>query len=288
MDLQQLVNGLILGHSYALIAVGWTLLLGVARLVNFGHGQVYMIAAFTTWFVISRMGLSYFLALPLSVLVGVFIGFVMQRILQRLTLEGNLVSIMLATLGFGHVLHGIGGLLFGSTAQFIVTPLSERSIFIGDTFFTLQDVAIVVATIAVFVCLKYTIDSTRIGRIVRAIAEDPKLLELAGVNIKRVYLGIFVFEGASVALAAALVAPRNAILTSMGLEEVIMTFLVVVFGGVGSIIGSYIAGLALGMFIVLFGALVSPLYATAAAFLALIALLTVRPGGLSANAKRVG
>lgn len=288
MDLQQLVNGLVLGHSYALIAVGWTLLLGVARLVNFGHGQVYMIAAFTTWFIIARMGLSYFLAVPLSVLVGVLIGFVMQRTLQRLTLKGDLVAIMLATLGFGHVLHGIGGLLFGSTAQFMVTPLSERSILIDNVYFTLQDIAIVVATIAVFAFLKYAIDSTRVGRIVRAIAEDPKLLELAGVNINRVYLGIFVFEGASVAFAAALVAPRNAILTSMGLEEVIMTFLVVVFGGVGSIIGSYIAGLGLGMFIVLFGALVSPLYATAAAFLVLIVLLAARPGGLSANAQRVG
>lgn len=288
MDIQQLVNGLVLGHSYALIAVGWTLLLGVARLVNFGHGQVYMIAAFTTWFVISRMGLPYLIAIPLTILVGALIGFVMQRTLQRLTLEGNLVAIMLATLGFGHVLHGIGGLLFGSTAQFMTTPFSQGAIFDGDVYITLQDVIIVVATLAVFAGLKYVIDSTRIGRIVRSIAEDPKLLELAGVNINRVYLGIFVFEGASVAFAAALVAPRNVILTSMGLEEVIMTFLVVVFGGVGSIFGSYLAGVALGMFVVIFGALVSPLYATAAAFLILIILLAVRPGGLSAHAQRVG
>jgi branched-chain amino acid transport system permease protein len=146
-------------------------------------------------------------------------------------------------------------------------------------------VLIVVAAIVEFVLLKWLLDRTRIGRLVRMVAEDPKLAELAGVNIRNVYLGVFAFEGAAVALAGALVGPRTPILTSMGFDEVIMTFVVVVLGGIGSVFGSYLAGLALGLFTALFGALVSPAYTTAAAFVILIAVLVLRPGGLAAGAR---
>jgi branched-chain amino acid transport system permease protein len=115
------------------------------------------------------------------------------------------------------------------------------------------------------------------------VAEDPKLAQLAGVTVRRVYFGVFAFEGAAVAFAAGMVAPRTPILTSMGFEEVIMTFVVVVLGGIGSVTGSYVAGVALGLFTALFGALVSPAYTTAACFLVLIAVLVLRPGGLSAG-----
>jgi branched-chain amino acid transport system permease protein len=146
-----------------------------------------------------------------------------------------------------------------------------------------QDVAIILVAIAEFALLKMVLDRTRVGRLVRMVAEDPKLAELAGVNIRNVYLGVFAFEGAAVALAGAMVGPRTPILTSMGFEEVIMTFVVVVLGGIGSVLGSYLAGIALGLFTALFGALVSPAYTTAAAFAVLIAVLVLRPGGLAAR-----
>ena len=282
---QQLLNGLVLGHAYALVAIGWTVLLGTARLVNFGHGQMYMVGAFMTWFGISRLGLPYVIAIPLAVGVGIIIGMVVQRIMLQATIEQNLVSIMIMTLGVGYVLHGAAALIFGSTGQILDTPLSTREITAGDLWLTWQDVLIVVAAIVEFVLLKWLLDRTRIGRLVRMVAEDPKLAELAGVNIRNVYLGVFAFEGAAVALAGALVGPRTPILTSMGFDEVIMTFVVVVLGGIGSVFGSYLAGLALGLFTALFGALVSPAYTTAAAFVILIAVLVLRPGGLAAGAR---
>jgi branched-chain amino acid transport system permease protein len=282
---QQLLNGLVLGHAYALVAIGWTVLLGTARLVNFGHGQMYMVGAFMTWFGISRLGLPYVIAIPLAMGVGIIIGMVVQRIMLQATIEQNLVSIMIMTLGVGYVLHGAAALIFGSTGQILDTPLSTREITAGDLWLTWQDVLIVVAAIVEFVLLKWLLDRTRIGRLVRMVAEDPKLAELAGVNIRNVYLGVFAFEGAAVALAGALVGPRTPILTSMGFDEVIMTFVVVVLGGIGSVFGSYLAGLALGLFTALFGALVSPAYTTAAAFVIRIAVLVLRPGGLAAGAR---
>ena len=282
---QQLINGLVLGHAYALVAIGWTVLLGVARLVNFGHGQMYMLGAFMTWFGISGLGLPYLVAIPLAIATGALVGYLLQRVMLQATMEQNLVSIMIMTLGFGHVLHGAAALVFGSTGQILDTPLSQKEYALGDLWLTGQDLAIVVAAIGVFVVLKLVLERTRVGRLVRMVAEDPKLAELAGVNVRRVYLGVFAFEGAAVAFAGAMVGPRTPILTSMGFEEVIMTFVVVVLGGIGSVFGSYVAGIALGLFTALFGALVSPAYTTAAAFLVLIAVLVLRPGGLAAGTR---
>lgn len=280
---QQVINGLVLGHAYALVAIGWTLLLGVARLVNFGHGQMYMLGAFVTWWAVTKAGVPYLLAVPAAMLIGALFGLLMQRVMLKATFEQNLVSIMIMTLGFGHVLHGAAALVFGSTGQILDTPLSRHEINLGELWLTWQDAAIVIATIGVFIGLKWLLDGTRIGRLVHMVAEDPKLAQLAGVNVRRVYYGVFAFEGAAVAFAAGMVAPRTPILTSMGFEEVIMTFVVVVFGGIGSVKGSYFAGVALGLFTALFGALVSPAYTTAAAFAVLIALLVLRPRGLSAG-----
>ncbi|RSF03415.1 branched-chain amino acid ABC transporter permease [Achromobacter aegrifaciens] len=284
--LQQLINGLVLGHAYALIAIGWTLLLGVARLVNFGHGQMYMLGAFVTWWATTTAGLPYLLALPLAMAAGALIGIIMQRIMLRATFEQNLVSIMIMTLGFGYVMHGAASLAFGSTGQILDTAWSQRDIEIGDLWLTWQDAAIVTAAILLFLLLKRVLDGSRAGRLVRMVAEDPKLAQLAGINVRQVYYGVFAFEGAAVALAAGLVAPRTPILTSMGFEEVIITFVVVVLGGIGSVTGSYVAGVALGVFTALFSALVSPAYATAAAFVVLIGVLVLRPGGLTAGSMK--
>lgn len=282
---QQFINGFVLGHAYALVAIGWTVLLGVARLVNFGHGQMYMLGAFVAWFSISSLGLPYVVAIPIAMAAGIVVGFVLQRVMLKATIEQNLVSIMIMTLGFGYVLHGAAALVFGSTGQILDTPLVQKEIAFGDLWLTWQDLAIVVVAIVEFALLKAVLERTRIGRLVRMVAEDPKLAELAGVDVRRVYLAVFAFEGAAVAFAGAMVGPRTPILTSMGFEEVIMTFVVVVLGGIGSVVGSYVAGIALGLFTAFFGALVSPAYTTAAAFAVLIAVLVLRPGGLAARAR---
>lgn len=281
--IQQIVNGIVLGHAYALIAIGWTVLLGVARLVNFGHGQMYMLGAFVTWWAITSGGMPYLLAVPFAMVVGALLGLLMQRIMLKATFEQNLVSIMIITLGWGYVLHGVAALIFGSTGKILDTPLSLLDVPLESLWLTWQDVAIVIAAIVLFILLQRVLNKSRLGRLVRMVAEDPKLAQLAGINVRHVYYGVFAFEGAAVAFAAGMVAPRTPILTSMGFEEVIMTFVVVVLGGIGSVKGSYIAGVSLGLFIALFGAYVSPAYATTAAFLVLVIVLVVRPGGLSAQ-----
>ena len=282
--LQQVFNGVIIGHAYALVAVGWTMLLGAARLVNFGHGQMYMIGAFVAWWFMRLTGLPYPVAVVAAILVGALIGAVMQRLLMRLTLSRDLVSLMIVTLGFGQMLEGAAGLTFGARPQTLTSPFQSMTLHFGAIWFTVQDVILVVATLVVFVALRLLLNATKFGVAVRMVAEDPVLTRLAGIDIARVYMGIFAFEGAAVAFAATLVAPRTPILTSMGFDQVVTTFVVVVLGGIGSVGGSYVAGLSLGLFTALFGALVSPAYTTAAVFALLIAVMALRPGQLAASA----
>lgn len=279
---QQIVNGIIIGHGYALVAIGWTVLLGTARLVNFGHGQMYMLGAFLTWWFTRALHLPYLVSIPFAVVTGALLGALMQRALIRLTIEQNLVSLMIATLGFGQIIEGLAGTVFGAQSQFIESPFQNMNISVGPIIFTVQDVLIVVATIVLFLLLRFVMVSTRLGAWVRMVAEDPKLTQLAGISTTWIYFIVFAFEGAAVVFAAAMVAPRTPIEPSMGYDQVIMTFVVVVLGGMGSITGSYVAGLVLGLFTAIIGIFISPAYISAAAFLVLIFVMVARPGGLAA------
>ncbi|HTE79929.1 MAG TPA: branched-chain amino acid ABC transporter permease [Reyranella sp.] len=277
---QQLINGLVLGSGYALIAIGWTVLLGAARLVNFAHGQLYMLAAFIDWAAMTRLGVDYFVAVPIAVLALGLLGVLLQGMMLRLVMQQNLTSLMIDTLGFGYVFQGGAARIFGGDPERFISPLQNANIRFGEIWFTWQDVLTLVCTLLLFGALWLVLNRTRLGALVRSVAEDPKLAQLFGIDAARVYIGVFVFECAAVALGAGLVAPRSPILASMGFDEVILTFVVVVLGGIGSVGGSLLAGLGLGMFTALFGALVSPAYTTAAAFLVLLVVLAARPRGL--------
>jgi branched-chain amino acid transport system permease protein len=280
---QQLINGLVLGSGYALIAIGWTVLLGAARLVNFAHGQLYMLGAFIAWAVMAKLGVNYFLAVPIAVVVLGLLGVILQLLMLRPVMQQNLTSLMIVTLGFGYVFQGGAARLFGGDPERFISPLQTSEIRIGEIWFTWQDVLTLVGTLLLFGILWLVLNRTRVGAIVRSVAEDPKLAQLYGIDAALVYVGVFAFECAAVALGAGLVAPRSPILASMGFDEVILTFVVVVLGGIGSVGGSLLAGFGLGLFTALFGALVSSAYTTAAAFLVLLAFLVLRPRGLAAR-----
>jgi len=281
--LAQIVNGIALGAGYALLAVGWSVLLGSARLVNFAHGQLYMLGAFITWWGTSALGLPYFVAIPLAVAGAAILGMMMQLLMTRLTLRQDLVSLMLVTLAFGYIFTGGASLIFGGDPQQIPSPGMEHRFIVFGAHLAYQDLVIIFCALGLYAATWWVLTKTNMGRIVRGVAEDPKLAQLYGISPAKVYIGVFVFAAASAALAGALIAPRSPILTSIGFEEVIITFLVVVIGGIGNILGGLIAGFGLGIFTALFGAYVSPAYSMAAAFAVLLVFLIVRPQGLKTS-----
>lgn len=278
--LDQIVNGLALGAGYALLAVGWTVLLGAARVVNFAHGQLYMLGAFITWASITAFGIPYLAAIPIALVGVALLGVVLQTALTRITLEQNIVSLMLVTLAFGYLIEGLSALIFGGNPRIIPSPFKGENLALGSARFTQQDALIIVAAIGLYAATYYVLQRTTAGRIVRGVAEDPKLAQLYGINAAKVYHGVFAFAAVSAALAGAVIAPRAPILTSIGFNEVIITFLVVVLGGIGNVIGGFIVGFGLGIFVAVFGGYFSPSYSLGAVFAVLLVILAVRPEGL--------
>ena len=276
----QLVNGVALGAGYALLAVGWTVLLGAAKLVNFAHGQFYMLGAFVTWYTIDRFGWPYLTAIPIALVAVAIMGFVIQLLMTRMAVEQNIVSMMVTTLAFGYLIEGGAAMVFGGDPQVIPSPFDNKTFNLGSSRFTQQDLLIVIAKIVLYVATFYVLRRTGIGRIVRGVAEDPKLAQLYGISAAKVYIGVFVFAAAAAALAGAVMAPRSPILTSMGFQEVILTFLVVVLGGVGRVFGALVAGLGLGIFVAIWSVWLPPSYSTAAAFAVLLVFLSTRPEGI--------
>jgi branched-chain amino acid transport system permease protein len=279
--LTQSVNGIIIGAGYALIAAGWTILLGVARLVNFSYGQTYMVSGFVTWGMMTHFGIPYFAAIPIALASGAVLGLIMQAAVMTLTLDQNIVSLLLVTLAFGYFLEGGASYVFGVNPQVINTPLLASHVHIGSAIVTMQDVFVVVVVVVLYALIGIVMTWTRVGRIVRGVSNDPKLAQLYGINPKLVYLGVFAFSSAVAALGGSIVAPsQGPILTSMGFSEVIIVFLVVVLGGIGSLSGSLVVGIGLGLFTAFFDQYVGSAYVMAVAFGVLFVVLAVRPEGL--------
>ena len=281
---QLLLNGTVTGLGYALVAIGWTILLGMARLVNFAHGTMYMLAAFVTWYFMQVHGFGYLASIAVSCAVLALLSILMQRMMVRQIQTQNLTSIMIITLGISYILTGAAGWFFGGTPQNLVSPLRQYRINIADIRLTGQDLVIILVTLGVYAAVYLFQRKSRIGAAMRALAEDSKLAQLYGINPSLLLAAVFAFEGASVALAAGLIAPRAPILTTMGFQEVILTFVIVVIGGIGSVPGAMVAGLVLGIFISFFSAFVSSAFALAAVFATLLAILVARPNGIRGGA----
>lgn len=272
-----LVDGLAIGTGYALLAIGWTVLLGAARLVNFAQGQLYMLGGFTTWWLSDQFSLPYFASVPIIIVGGALLGLVLQVVLGRLVQERNLTSIMLATLAVGYVIQGVAGLTFGGDPQIVPSPLSNEQLTVVGSDLTGQDALIIVLAVVMYAGVWYVLRKTRAGSYVRAVSEDSSLASLYGINTTWVYAGVLAFATVAAVLAGWAMTPRGPILTTIGFQEVIITFAVVVIGGIGRIWGNFAAAMGLGLFVVLIGQLWVPAYALAATFAIVIAFLVVRP-----------
>lgn len=275
-----LVNGIVIGSGYALLALGWTLLLGAARVVNFAHGQLYMLGAFITWWAMTQMGVPYLIGVLASLVTVGILGMLMQRVILGMTMQHDLVRIMIVTLGFNYILTSLATILFGGNAQRVESPFQGIPVEVLGVRLSVQDIIVVVLALVLFTVTYLVVQRTRLGRVVRAVAEDPKLAELGGLHPARVYIAVFAFSAVLASLAGALLTTRSPVFTTVGGNEVLFTFVIVVLGGVGRIWGNLLAALGVGVFTSLFGALVSPAYTTAALFGLVLLMFMIRPRGV--------
>jgi branched-chain amino acid transport system permease protein len=289
--LQQIINGLSLGSIYALIALGYTMVYGVLRLINFAHGDVYMVGAMTGYYAAHALGFAaapslagLLVVLAASMLACGLLGALIERVAYRpLRLRGaGRLAPLITAIGVSLLLENAGQLVFGADPKFFPPLLESRELLRVGGIALSNVQAVVLATALVLMAgLEFVVMRTRFGRAIRAVSFDGQAAALMGVPVDRVVLGTFVLGSALAAAAGILVGLSNPKIDPlMGIMPGIKAFVAAVLGGIGNIPGAMVGGLLLGVVETLVSGYLSSTYRDAIAFVVLIAILLYRPTGL--------
>ncbi|MCC6780971.1 MAG: branched-chain amino acid ABC transporter permease [Hyphomicrobiales bacterium] len=278
--LQLLANGLVTGTFYALSALGLTLVFGLMRVVNFAHGEFYMVGGLLAWALVEALGLDFFLALPAIAVAMGLAGYAIDRLMiERVRYEGEEPGILL-TIGLSIFLTNTALLAFGTVPHKVPSPFSSKPLFIGPVVLT-QSRLFIVALCAVLIAVVYLlIRRTTLGRAMRATFQDPMAAQLVGIRTAHVYGLTFALGTALAGLAGMLLGSVYVAQATIGGLVSLKAFVVVILGGMGSFAGAIVGGLILGVVEALWGGYVATGYVDAVGFALVIIMLLVRPYGL--------
>ena len=288
--IQQLVNGLIIGGVYALIAVGLTTIFGLMDVVNFAHGEFYMLGGMFTFLIIQSLGINYFFALIPSVFLVMAIGFLVEKILlNRLrALEVDLlVTGALVTIGVSIFFQNTGLIVFGSIPKLIPSPFSTEPLKLGPILIGRTHAFAAVVTAVLIYIAHLSIKRTKLGMAMRATFQDRDVAALVGVNIDRVYSFTFAAGAGLAAIAGALLGPIYIIYPHVGETVVLKAFVIVIMAGMGNFLGAIFAALILGVVESLGSAYISAEYRDLIGFVIVLLILIFKPSGLFGKIKRI-
>jgi branched-chain amino acid transport system permease protein len=285
LALQTILDGLVLGGLYALAAVGFSLIFGVLGVVNLSHGAIVLIGAYLTWFAWHTTGLDPLLCIPPVMAVMFAAGYAYQRGLIQLAVDrSSLLASMLVTFGVALMLRNALALAFSPDFKSISPGWAFSYVRLGALTVDMVRISALLASLALLGALAYVLNRTRIGRVIRATAQQELAARLCGVNARHVYAVTF---GVSAAFAGASGAILGIVLPFSPPDEANWTmnaFVVVVLGGVGSPSGALLGGLLLGLISTATSQLIGPAFPNVMMFLILVLMLMVRPSGLLGNA----
>ncbi len=283
--LGQLMLGLVNGSFYAMLSLGLAVIFGLLNIINFTHGAMYMMGAYVAWMSLSWFGLGYWWSLALApIAVGVF-GMIIERLLLQWIYKLDHLYGLLLTFGLSLIIEGVYRDEFGVSGQ----PYSVPDALRGATdlgFMMLPNYRAWVVVASLIVCLGtwYVIERTKLGALLRAATENPKLVQAFGINVPLMVTLTYGFGVALAGIAGVLAAPVIQINPLMGSNIIIIVFAVVVIGGMGSIMGSVVTGLGLGII----EGLTRVFYAEASStvvFVIMVIVLLIRPAGLFGKEK---
>jgi len=283
--LQQLANGLVNGMTYVLIATGLTLVFGVLRIINFAHGEFYMLGAYLTYYAVSLTGMDYLMAAAVATLLVAAIGVLANQFFFWPLRREHEFTILLSSLGLALLMSNGGEVLFGADPKYVSSPFADEIAEFGPVIITQQRVLILLAAAVVLAGVYLLIRYSTLGKMMRATAQNPEGAALSGVNIRWVHIYTFVIACGLAALAGALVGPTAMIFPTVGNWAVLKGFIVVVMGGLGSVTGALIGGLLLGVVESLAGGYISLGFMEAIGYAIIIAVLLWRPQGLFSTAR---
>lgn len=281
MIIQQLINGLMLGSVYALVALGYTMVYGIMKFINFAHGEVYMWGAFFGLFLAPLLGGNFVLLLLLVMILTGILGILVERLAYRPLRKAPRLVVTTSALGMSIVLSNLARLLIGSETYPMTKILAVRQIHFGS-FAVINTTQILIfgTAIILMVLLNWFVNYTRYGKAMRAVSEDSETAGLMGISIEQVVLVTF-FVGSALAGAAGLLVGTyyDAIYSTMGYAAGLKAFTAAILGGIGSIPGAMVGGLVLGVVENFAGAWLSN-YRDGIAFIVMIVVLLFRPGGI--------
>ena len=284
--LEQILNGIITGSMYALVAAGMTMIFGVLRAINFAHGEYYMLGTFAAWWVMSHLAMDYSLSIIAGVAIVCVIALVIGRFLMQRLVGQPFQAGVLATLGISLILQNLVILAFGGGYKVFEGGWIEP-IELGDFGMSQQRVLLVIITLAVFAGLEWMVRFTRLGRSIRAVSQNIECCQVNGIDVEQVVRRTFLIGVGIAALSGILTGPINvSIYGGMGEAITLKTFAVIVMGGMGNVRGTLIAGGLLGIVESLVAAFIGLQYRDSVGFIALLLMLMFRPHGLFSSKAR--
>lgn len=278
-----LVNGISLGSVYALIALGYTMVYGIAKMLNFAHGDVIMIGGYTVFVAFSQLGMNPMVSILISVVVCTVLGVVIERLAYKPLRGASPLAVLITAIGVSYLLQNLALLIFGADTKAFtsVVELPSLSLFGGKLIISDETIVTILACIIIMVVLTSFIKYTKAGRAMLAVSEDKGAAQLMGINVNGTIALTFAIGSALAAIAGVLLCSAYPSLTPYtGSMPGIKAFVAAVFGGIGSIPGAFIGGILLGIIESLSKAYISSQLSDAIVFGVLIIVLLVRPTGI--------
>jgi branched-chain amino acid transport system permease protein len=294
--LQQIINGLVLGSMYALVALGYTMVYGIINLINFAHGEVLMVGAYSSWMVVVALqgaGLPGWLLLLISLLAAIVIcsvlNFSIEKVAYRPLRNAPRLAPLITAMGMSLLLQTVAMMIWQPSTKPYPILLPSEPFFIGGAVINTTQLLILGLTVTTLSGLMYLVNRTKLGRAMRATAENPRVAALMGVRPDMVISATFIIGAALAALAGVMYAANyGSVQHTMGFLPGLKAFTAAVFGGIGNLAGAVVGGVLLGLIEalgagyigMLTGGVLGSQYQDIFAFIVLILVLTVRPQGI--------
>jgi branched-chain amino acid transport system permease protein len=278
--IQYVINGLIIGGAYALIGIGLTLIFGIMNVVNFAHGEMYMLGAYFLFTFFTKMEINFFLSMLLAILSVMGIGYLFEKGILKPLRRKSIDTVMLSMIGLSLFIQNIAMLIWTPIPESIKNPLPMKTFTLGELYFLPQRILVICVALLLVLFTHLLLRRTKMGKAMRATFQDLEAASLMGIRIDRIYSFTFVLGVGLAAAAGTLLAPIFTVHPYIGNLANLKAFAIVIIGGLGSFSGAVTAGLLLGVFESLGAGYVSSGYQDAVGFTLLIIILIFRPKGL--------
>ena len=281
MMIQQLINGLFLGSIYALLALGYTMVYGIIKLINFAHGEVYMIGSFIGYFLINQRNLGFFPALFISMIASAALGVTIEFLAYRPLRNSTRISALITAIGVSYLLQNVMIFFFSPDVRPFPQAIARKTYSIGFVEVSNIQLLILAVSLALMILLQLIVKKTRMGKAMRAVSVDADAARLMGINVNRTISFTFALGSALAAAGGMLIGLYyNSIDPTMGVVPGLKSFVAAVLGGIGIIPGAALGGFVIGLIETVATALGFSDYKDALVYVILIIILLVRPAGI--------